>query len=111
MNDVDPQTMTLSEIYGHPDKYFDPVTTTDNEQIRIPYRNPDTKQIEFYIVPYQGRILREYGNKIFNMKNDDDMKTHDYCSICVGKSFRWWDCYGMLGSDWTVDDKYSRRHP
>lgn len=76
---VDLSTMTLSEIYGHPDFYFEPSEF---------YARVDIPHLGIAYVKYSGARLRQNGTKIFTIKENDDKALGDqgfhspHCIIC-----------------------------
>lgn len=86
--DVDPQTMTLEEIYGLPTSYFEPDTYTPH--IPIP-------SLGIQYTRYTGHILREHGTTFFTIKEADPYVDHgtghhgpcSWCTTSIAAQIYW----------------------
>lgn len=102
MNDVDPTTMSLAEIYDLPDSYFDPYSS---EEVWV---NGEDRVDGVQFVKYEGAFLRPHGRQIFTIKPNDpwemvDGTHYDRCEWCEGY---------FTGNLLSVDPEESKRpHP
>lgn len=107
MNDVDPTTMTLSEIYQQPDSYFE-----------VAHQGAEIPRLGIRYVRYRGAVLRENGTKIFTIKEDDrwnsDLGGHsNYCEVCRDPAEgSFWTYFNKLGPYFYEEHTgYVRPHP
>ncbi len=104
-NDVDPMTMTLSEIYGLRDGFFDLRLRSEVPRYGIAYDQ------------YFGAQLRENGTKIFTIKEDDRWTNWDgdhsrFCEVCGPNEEESRIYLNRLGQYWHEDRTgYVRPHP
>jgi hypothetical protein len=88
MNEVDPATMTLSEIYNLPDYYFELHPQMDYAHGVLPH-------LGIMFTRYSGTRLRRNGQQFFTIKDDDPYDGmaecyphvygedgHNTCEIC-----------------------------
>lgn len=106
MNEVDPLSMTLEEIYEQPHHYFELYTTPQH----LPHLGLQYDR-------YYGHVLRNNGTKIFTIKEDDQWAAYDngehsrFCSICnmEGSEYLY---HNKLGVYWFQEHTgYVRPHP
>lgn len=104
-NDVDPFTMTLSQIYGLSPHYFELKGKTLVPRYGIAYDR------------YFGADLRENGTKFFTIKEDDRWTSWDgdhskYCEVCGPHEEEHRPYLNRLGQYWHENHNgYVRPHP
>jgi len=120
--DVDPASMTLSEIYDLPDSYFECGDPCYSSYPILLSEGTDTPVLVGNA--YNGKVRHTYGGPMFDLRSSLDDGPHDNCHMCsVGQpspymkeELSWfWDNKNALGSYWTDGDSsegpYERPHP
>lgn len=79
MNDVDPMSMTLSEIYDQPEHYFELIDCFRDFM--------DNCSDQLIRTLYHGAALRMHGRVFFDIKENDvrdeyQDSDHDSCGLC-----------------------------
>ncbi len=118
-NDVDPMSMTLSEIYDIPDFYFERMTGDGYH-----HYNPFTGAFEYASYAYKGVVLRQHGTQFFNIKMDDsrDLVTggHEHCVKCnthtknqtsIATYWKYQTRLGEYFKEYHPPNEYVRPHP